>query len=139
MIDPAEIRFTLHRMDTSPPVSEPVNASPDKDERMWAMIAHLSSFSGHFIPFGHVLGSLIIWIIKKDQYPLVDDQGKEAINFQITFTIYFLISIALCFVVIGFLITPLIWIAYLILVIVAGIKANDGIRYRYPATIRFIK
>ncbi|MEI8341891.1 MAG: DUF4870 domain-containing protein [Verrucomicrobiota bacterium] len=106
---------------------------------MWAMLAHLSSFSGHFIPFGHVLGPLIIWIIKKDQYPLVDDQGKEAINFQITFTIYFLISFVLCFILIGFLIVGLLWIAYLILVIVAAIKANEGVRYRYPATIRFIK
>jgi len=128
-------------MDTPPviPVPESTPATPGKEERTWAMIAHLSAFCGHFIPFGHIIGPLIVWILKKDLFPLVDDQGKESLNFQISFTIYFLISIVLCFVLIGFVIAPLLWIAYLVLVIVAGIKANDGIRYRYPAIIRFIK
>lgn len=119
-------------MDTPP-------STTAKDERLWAMFAHLSAFSGHLIPFGHLIGPLIIWSMKKDEFPLVNDQGKESLNFQISSSIYFLIAGALCFVLIGFLILPVLWVAYVVLVIIAGIKANDGTAYRYPATIRFLK
>jgi hypothetical protein len=128
-------------MDTPPVIPEPVSIDsvPDKEARTWALVAHLSAFCGHFIPFGNIVGPLLVWILKKDQFKFVDDQGKEALNFQLSFTIYFIIAAALIFVAIGFVILPVLWIAYLILIIIAAIKANDGVRYRYPLTIRFIK
>ena len=110
-----------------------------KEERTWAMVAHLSAFIGHFVPFGHIIGPLVIWILKKDQFPLVDDQGKEAINFQITITLYFIGAGLLCFLIIGFPLLLGLWIFDLIVIIIAAVKANDGERYRYPASIRFIK
>ena len=65
---------------------------PNQSARNWAMFAHLSAFSGHFIPFGHVFGPLIIWCIKKDELPFVNDQGKEALNFQITMTLALIVA-----------------------------------------------
>ena len=112
---------------------------PSKDERLWGMLCHLLSFSGYLIPFGSVLGPLIIWMIKKDDMPFVNDQGKESLNFQLTMLIAVIISAILCLVLIGFLMLGVVLIFQLVVVIMASIKANDGIKYRYPYTIRFIK
>lgn len=109
------------------------------DERQWAMIAHLSALSGLIIPFGHILGPLIVWMMKKDAMPFVDDQGKEALNFQITLSIALFVCGLLIFVVIGILLMPLVGLAGLILAIIAGIKSNEGVAYRYPFTLRLIK
>jgi len=117
---------------------EEVN-SPDKDERLWGMLCHLLAFSGYLIPLGSVLGPLIIWLIKKDEMPFVNDQGKESLNFQLTMFIAVIVSVILMIVVIGFLFLGVLIIYQIIVVIMASIKANEGVRYRYPYTIRFIK
>jgi len=117
--------------------STEVNVSK-KDENLWAMLCHLSALVGFVIPFGNVIAPLIIWILKKDEFPHVDDQGKEALNFQISVTIYFIIGIILVFVAIGIVILPLIALFALIMIIIASIKANDGEKYRYPLTIRLV-
>lgn len=116
-----------------------MDVTTNKEERMWAMIAHLSAFAGHFFPFGHIIGPLLVWVLKKDQFPLVNDQGKESLNFQITYTIYIIIGIVLCFVVVGIFVLIVVYIADIIFVIMAAIKANEGVAYRYPGIIRFIK
>ena len=113
--------------------------APDKDERLWGMLCHLLSFSGYLIPFGSVLGPLIIWMIKKDEMPFVNDQGKESLNFQLTMLIAVIVSVILCFVLIGFLMLGVVLIFQILVVIMASIKANEGIKYRYPYTIRFLK
>lgn len=112
--------------------------SMSKDEKMWAMLCHLSALAGFVIPFGNIIAPLVIWILKKEEYPLVDDQGKEALNFQISVTIYLIIGVILIFVAIGIVVLPLIALFSLIMIIVASIKANDGVKYRYPLTIRLI-
>ncbi len=126
-----------------PSVPNPVPLEPTaaaaKDERMWAMFAHLSTFAGHLIPFGNIAGPLIIWAIKKDEMPLVNDQGKEALNFQITMTFALLISGLLIFVLVGFVLLPLVWLFDVIMTVIAAIKANEGTAYRYPLTIRLVK
>ncbi|HET6546659.1 MAG TPA: DUF4870 domain-containing protein [Rhodanobacteraceae bacterium] len=109
------------------------------DERMWATFAHLSALLGFVIPFGSVLGPLVVWLIKKDQMPLVDDQGKEALNFQITMVIAFIVCCILIFVLIGFLLMFVVALFDLIMVIIAAVRANNGEHYRYPLSIRFIK
>ena len=108
------------------------------DERQWAMFAHLSALIGFIIPFGNLLGPLVIWLMKKETMPFVDQQGKEALNFQITVTIAMMISAILIIVVIGFVLMFVIGLAALILTIMAGIKANEGVAYRYPFTLRLI-
>jgi len=122
--------------------TEDVNAIDlvtDKDARTWAMLCHLAGFSGFIVPFGNILGPLIVWAIKKDEHPFVDDQGKEALNFQLTMTVGFMITIMLIIVFIGLLLLPALCIYTIIMIIVASINANDGKYYRYPLNIRFFK
>jgi uncharacterized Tic20 family protein len=110
-----------------------------KEERNWATIAHLSALSGFVVPFGTVLGPLVVWLLKKEAYPFVDDQGKEALNFQISFLIYTIVASVLMLLLIGFVLLPIVLIVEFVLTIVAAIKANEGLHYRYPLTIRFLK
>ncbi|MCB1561833.1 MAG: DUF4870 domain-containing protein [Xanthomonadales bacterium] len=117
----------------------PAAGEISQDQRQFAMFTHLSALCGIIIPFGNLIGPLIMWQIKKNEMPFVDDQGKEAVNFQITVTIAMLICFVLMFVVIGLLLLPLVGLAALIFTIIAGIKANEGTAYRYPMTIRLIK
>lgn len=115
------------------------NNSLSKDARMWAMFAHISAVAGFVIPFGNIIGPLLIWILKKDEFPFVNDQGKESLNFQISITIYVLISIILVFLVIGIPILIVVGLFALIMTIIAAINSYDGKAYRYPLTIRLIK
>ncbi|MCD4746663.1 MAG: DUF4870 domain-containing protein [Bacteroidales bacterium] len=109
------------------------------DEKMWGMFCHLSALAGYFIPFGNIIGPLIIWSIKKDEYAFVNEQGKEAINFQISILIYIVITIPFIFILIGIPIMIAIGIFSLVMVIIAGIKANNGESFKYPLCISFIK
>ena len=111
-----------------------------RDERLWAMICHLAAFAGLLLPYaGFVVGPLIVWAIKKDEFPLVNDQGKESINFQISMLIYGAVAAALLFVGIGFLLVPAWAVAEIVLVIIAALAANNGEQYRYPLTLRLVK
>lgn len=122
------------------PAQQTTIQSEDKDSRMWSMFCHLTALSAFIgIPFGNIIGPLIIWLIKKDDFPMVDDHGKESLNFQISMTIYTIVSFFLCFILIGFLLLPAVLLVDLILVIIASVKANKGDAYRYPFTVRFIK
>ncbi len=112
---------------------------PSKTERTWAMLCHISIFSGTIIPFGNLLVPLVIWLIKKDDMKFVDDQGKQILNFQISMTIYLILSIFLIILLIGIPMVIGLVICNLICTIIGAIKSNDGKYYRYPMTIRFIK
>lgn len=108
------------------------------ESRMWAMLAHLSALSGFIIPFGSILGPLIIWLIKRDEMSFVNDQAKEALNFNISMTIYAMVSGVLIFVVIGIVLLPVVLVTWLVLAILAAVKANEGVAYRYPLTLRLV-
>ena len=97
----------------------------------------LASFLG--IPFGNIVAPLILWILKRADDPFVNVCGKEAVNFQITISLYFTLSAVLIFAMIGILLLPLVVIFHVIYTIVASIKASEGHYYRYPLTIRFIR
>ncbi len=85
------------------------------------------------------LAPLITWLIYRERSAFVEDQGKEALNFQITLLIGYVIASVLVFVVIGVALLPLLWIASVILSIMGGVAANRGERYRYPFALRLIK
>jgi uncharacterized Tic20 family protein len=103
------------------------------------MVAHLAAFAFFICPFGNLLGPLIVWLIKRDQSPFVADQGREALNFNISVLLAGLLCALLAFVLIGVLLGVMLFMFWLVMAIVAGIKANEGVRYRYPFTLRLVK
>lgn len=113
-------------------------AAPSAEERQWGMLAHLLALSGFIIPFGNLLAPLIVWQVKKETMPFVADQAKEALNFNITMSIAGIVAGLLVLVLIGFVLLPIIGLAWIILTIMAGLKANEGQQYRYPFTLRLI-
>ena len=116
------------------------NPQVSKDEQNWAMFCHLAALSGFVIPLGNVLGPLIVWLIKKDTMPLVNQHGKEALNFQITVLIAFVVCLVLTMVLIGFLLMFVVGIGALVLTIMAAVKVSNGqFDYKYPFTLRLIK
>ncbi|MDQ3393524.1 MAG: DUF4870 domain-containing protein [Bacteroidota bacterium] len=112
------------------------SASPSKQ---WELASHLTAFTGFLIPFGNIIGPFVVWSMKKEEFPSVDAHGKESLNFQISFSLYFCCSLVLLFLLIGFIIIPALIIMQLIFVIIASVKADKGELYRYPLSIRFIK
>jgi uncharacterized Tic20 family protein len=116
------------------------DGQPTSAERNWAMIAHLAGLASYLgiVPFASIIGPLIVWLMKRDTSAFVDEHGKESLNFQITMSIAFAISLMLCLVVIGFFILPFLGIWILVLVVVAAIKASNGEHFRYPLSIRFV-
>ena len=135
---PAEQKTSAEQPETvqEGPGSKEVN----KDARMWAMICHLAALAGLVVPVvGCIIGPLIVWQIKKEEFPFVDEQGKEAVNFQISMLIYGVVAALLIFACIGTVLLPAVAIFDLIFLLIAAVKANNGEHYRYPLTIRFIK
>ena len=118
---------------------QPAENQTTKDERTWAMLCHFSAFTGLIFPLGNFLAPLIIWLIKKEEFPFVEDQGKEVLNFQISMTIYLIISGILCIILIGIPIVIGLIIFSFIITIIATISANDGKSYRYPLNLKLIK
>jgi len=116
-----------------------VSVEADKDARLWGMLCHLAGLAGFAFPIGNMILPLIFWQIKKDEFPFVNDNGKEAVNFQISMTLYGLISIPLFFVCVGPFLLAAVCIVDVVLLIIAAVKANNGQTYRYPLTIRLIK
>jgi uncharacterized Tic20 family protein len=125
-------------MNTSVTQGTTPTASTTKDERTWAMLCHLSTLAGFVIPFGNIVGPLVMWTIKKDEFPLVEDQGKEALNFQISMTIYIIAAVILIFLLVGIPLLIGLGLFDLIVTVIAAINANDGVKYRYPLCIRFV-
>ena len=112
--------------------------TPDKDAKMWAMLVHISALVAYFIAVP-ILGPLIIWLMKKNEMPFVDDQGKEALNFHITLYIVLALAAMTFCIGIGLIVFPIVVVGSVVLIIIAAVKANDGIAYRYPFTLRLIK
>jgi uncharacterized protein len=111
-----------------------------KDERLWATLCHLSALIGFVLPIvGNIAGPLVFWILKKDEMPFVDINGKEAINFQISMSIYALCAVVLVLVLIGIPLLFMIALSEITFVIMASVKTSEGTPFRYPLTMRLIK
>jgi hypothetical protein len=115
-------------------VNDTIQTAAPQEDRTIALITHLSGIIASFIV------PLIIWLINKDkpEKSWITEQAKEALNFQITIVLAWIVAIVLSFVAIGFLLYPVIWIGNLIFCILAGVAANKGENYRYPVTLRLI-
>src|SRR5215218_1343598 len=120
-----------------PPPAGQAPLSPDQ-ERLWAMLAHLLSFVAAYLFLGFV-APLIVLLVFGPRSAFVRANAVESLNFNLSWLLYGIIAVILAFVLIGFVILIVLAIAYLVLVIVASVKANNGEVYRYPATIRFVR
>ncbi len=126
--------------ETPPPSPVPTSTPPDRTVRNWAMLCHLTALTAYIgIPFGHIIGPLVVWLLKREDDPLIEDQGKESLNFQISVTLYVLVTVALMFVIIGFPLFFAVTLFHFIMTVVAAVKASEGTAYRYPLTLRLIK
>jgi uncharacterized Tic20 family protein len=120
--------------DTVPPQMD-----ADREVRRWATICHLSALVGLLgNGIGFLLAPLIVWLIKRNDHPFLDEQGKEAVNFQITMLLAAVVSGLLMLVVIGFFLLPVVLVLMIVFPIIAGLRASEGTHYRYPLTLRFL-
>ncbi|SFR98211.1 hypothetical protein SAMN05216559_1993 [Halomicrobium zhouii] len=115
-----------------------VEAEVSDDERTWAIIVHAMGFVGLAIPLANVFGPLLVWAIKKDEGPFVDENGKQAINFQITWTVLLTVSALSIFVGLGLVVFPIVGIAWLVLTGIAVVRASNDEVYDYPLTVDVI-
>jgi uncharacterized Tic20 family protein len=134
-------RWTEHSSAPQPAPGAPPTA---QQSRQWALFAHLSAFAGLLIGL-NFLGPLIIYLVKKNEDPFVAEHAREALNFNLSVFMYLLgggiAAVVLTLILIGLLLFPLLFaiaIAWIVLTIVAAVKANGGEAYRYPLTIRFV-
>jgi len=138
-------------MDTPPPLDprsqntgpmiEMAPVESRESDRSWCIGLHLSGFTGILLGWSlmHILAPLAIWLIKRADSPEIDATGKEVLNFQISYTVYSLAAGLLCWILIGFLILPVVLIAWIVFMVLAAVKASNGETYRYPFTIRFLR
>jgi hypothetical protein len=113
--------------------------------RQWAMAAHLSALLGMLVAFAF-LGPLVVYLARGNDHPFIRQQAIEAINFNLSFLIYAVaggaLAVVLIFFIVGVVLIPILIagaILWLVLVIVAGVRANSGEAFRYPLTIRFMR
>jgi uncharacterized Tic20 family protein len=117
----------------------PIHSGLTSDDKTWAMLCHIAAFCGYVVPFGNMVGPLVVWVLKKDQSEFVDFHGKESLNFQITITIAAIVAGFSLLLLIGFLLLPAVLIFDLVMKIVAAVKASNGEYFRYPLTIRLVQ
>ena len=113
-------------------------ADPDAvtdDEQTWAVLTHVAAFAGLFVPFGNVLGPLVVWLVKKDESRFVDENGRQSLNFQLTWTVIMFVALVTILVGVGLLLVPLVALAWLVLVVVGAVRASEREVYDYPLTI----
>jgi uncharacterized protein len=124
-----------------------------EEAKTWSMMCHLSVFAGFIVPFGNIFGPLTVWLMKRDSIAEVREHGREALNFQLSITIYSIVltvaffagmlgaamerSPALMIVAIGITIVALSLFS-LVCIIIATVRASRGETFIYPLSIRFI-
>ena len=116
---------------TPPPVLPP--AAVTQDEKTLGIVRHGLCLVGF-----PILGPLIVWLIKKDQSSYLDQQGRELLNFQLSFLLYGFLSFLLCFILIGIPLLIGVGIATIVLTIIGIVNASEGKLYRFPLTIRLL-
>lgn len=127
-----------------------VTAVPQPSSRAWEVFCHLSALISWIgVPFGNLIGPLVVWLIKRGESASVDRHGKESLNFQLSMTLYAfaagILALGLLITIIGILLLPLLLpvllfpLINLVLVIIAAIKASNGEEFHYPLTIRFLR
>jgi hypothetical protein len=123
-----------------PDTAAPAPNAPTQEERTWGMLAHLSAFAGLILPLvGNIVLPLLIWLVRRDRSAFVADQARESLNFNLSVVIASFVCAALVYVFIGILLGVALFVYWLAMTILAGIKAGEGVAYRYPLALRFVK
>jgi uncharacterized Tic20 family protein len=128
-------------MNESKPAAASVSgASPTQDERTWGMIAHLSAFAVFVFPLGgNILAPLIIWLTRRNTSAYVEMEAREALNFNISVALGWIVCGLLVFALIGIPLGAALFLYWLVMAIVAAVKASEGVGYRYPFSLRLVK
>ncbi len=108
-------------------------------ERNWAMFCHLSAFAGFFVPFGGIIGPLVIWLSKRDESTWINENGKASLNFQLSMLLYMILVLPLCLIIVGIPILVILGILKIVFIVIASVKASKGEEFRYPLAIPFIQ
>jgi uncharacterized protein len=128
-----------HNQPPQPPASTGSPTDQSDNTRMWGTFCHLAGLSLLLgVPAGNIVGPLVVWVLKKDESHYVDEQGKNALNFQISWMIWMVASALSMLLLVGLVLLPLTLIAWLVLTIVGTVRASRGEQMRYPLTIRFL-
>ena len=119
--------------------SPPAGLQPNHEERQWAMLCHISALLMYATAIGGFVAPLIIWLMKRDTMPFVDDQGRETVNFQITIMLALMVAFPFCLIVIGIPIVVGLLLLHFVTTIIGAIKSSEGVLYRYPFCWRVIR
>ncbi len=111
----------------------------DMELKQFTVLMHLSQFAGYIVPLAGFVLPIVMWTSFKDQNSVINEHGKNIINFMITFIIYASVAVVLCFFLIGFPILLILGALGILFPILAALKANDNEVYEYPGTIKFLK
>lgn len=129
----------MEELGTENPPPMPPIAPLTGEDRLWGALAHLSAFAIYFSGIGHIVGPLIIWLWKRDTNPFAAEEAKEAMNFNISVTIYAVVAAMLILVLIGIPLLIALHAFQVICIIVAALRASDGRPFRYPLNLRLVK
>ena len=131
--------YALLTMTDPSPNTAPA-AAPTENERTWGMLAHLAALAGLVLPLiGNILGPLVVWLAKRDSSAFVAAHAKESLNFNITVVLAGVVCGFLALIFIGFLLGTALFIAWLVMTLIAAIKASEGAPYHYPVSLRLVK
>jgi uncharacterized Tic20 family protein len=108
-------------------------------ERNWSMFCHLAAFAGFFVPFGGIIGPLIIWLSKRDESTWINENGKASLNFQLSMLLYMFLVVPLCFILVGIPLLIVLGTLKIVFIVIASVKASKGEEFRYPLAIPFIQ
>lgn len=110
-----------------------------KEVREWCMILHLSLFAGHTVPLGGIIAPIVIWQVKKEEMPEIDEHGRNALNWIISNILYVILCIPLCFILVGFALLIALAVLNVVFPVIAALKANEGRVWKYPLAIPFLR
>lgn len=137
-IDPDAEESDLGESDREPAGETTTGDDVSSDERTWAILVHASAFAGFFVPFGNILGPLVVWLIKREESQFVDANGKQALNFQMTWTAIIVFALLSLVVGVGLVLVPIVALAWVILVVLATVRASENEVYDYPLTVDLV-
>ena len=110
----------------------------DQETRTWAMFLHFSLLLGFVIPFAGLVAPILIWQLKKNELPEIDEHGKMVLNYLLSMFIYGIVGFILTFVFVGIIVLMALAVVAVIYPIIGGIKANSGELWRYPLILNLI-